>query len=475
MIGPNGEIIGSYRKRKPLNLHHTPGTEVAIYDTIFGKVAVMICFDVENEDIFKETMAHKPFLLLNPVNIPAPSVSNEPQSILSSWKVALNSMRNKFERLASYYKFTLVRCDRPFSTADDSFGSSQCVGPYSTLLAPSYSQTYFYTFVDLTLSNQFYANPPANPRTKLEDNTGNRYTVKLFEVQNYVSKVKILTDQMFGSVCSKTKLFIWNKRTYQCVASLTTTKAVRDFIYTPINEDRKVICLQSKSIIIWDMSTNKQTTIATNLTSTADHIGNFETLLIITHKNGSLSYWTISTDGLNYEGGVQVCSERITCFKVISEKKILLCGNSSGEIYSVTPPTLQSSEVKLFLSTGQKVPLTSISVLDDKMVVGDLEGNVSLWDVSTRKRQSSFKLHQKKITDLRLVCSFLISTSLDGDMKLYDILNNNIQHVFKIHTTPVNSMDTDGEVIVSGDGFGTHMIAFEQNVFHIGLQKMLSS
>jgi len=56
MTGPEGELIGSYRKRKPLVNRLTPGDKNAIFETKFGKVAIMICFDVENQDIFQEVV-----------------------------------------------------------------------------------------------------------------------------------------------------------------------------------------------------------------------------------------------------------------------------------------------------------------------------------------------------------------------------------------------------------------------------------
>ncbi len=74
VISPDGELIGTYRKRKPTGIEVTPGNEIFAMDTKFGRVTVMICFDIENADIFDENIAQKPFLMLNPVYIPAPAM-----------------------------------------------------------------------------------------------------------------------------------------------------------------------------------------------------------------------------------------------------------------------------------------------------------------------------------------------------------------------------------------------------------------
>jgi predicted amidohydrolase len=74
IIGKDGSILGLYRKRRPISTEKTePGTTNFLFETEFGTVAVMICFDVENDDILKEVLAQKPFMILNPVHIPAPT------------------------------------------------------------------------------------------------------------------------------------------------------------------------------------------------------------------------------------------------------------------------------------------------------------------------------------------------------------------------------------------------------------------
>jgi predicted amidohydrolase len=49
LIGPDGKLIGKYRKvtlpRTEIEAGVTPGTEYPVFDTRFGKVGMMICYD----------------------------------------------------------------------------------------------------------------------------------------------------------------------------------------------------------------------------------------------------------------------------------------------------------------------------------------------------------------------------------------------------------------------------------------------
>lgn len=47
----------------------------------------MICFDVENEDIFNETLSHHPKILFNPTWIPSPQSLNNTDTFLSDWRI----------------------------------------------------------------------------------------------------------------------------------------------------------------------------------------------------------------------------------------------------------------------------------------------------------------------------------------------------------------------------------------------------
>jgi hypothetical protein len=58
LVGPDGEVAGRYRKRRPpiteLDAGVTPGDEVAVWDTPFGRVGAVVCFDLMYPDVGME-------------------------------------------------------------------------------------------------------------------------------------------------------------------------------------------------------------------------------------------------------------------------------------------------------------------------------------------------------------------------------------------------------------------------------------
>jgi predicted amidohydrolase len=68
LIGPDGEIIGRYRKThlmgsEPLN---TPGEEFPVFDTALGRIGMMICFDRQPPEVARILAVKGARLILNP-------------------------------------------------------------------------------------------------------------------------------------------------------------------------------------------------------------------------------------------------------------------------------------------------------------------------------------------------------------------------------------------------------------------------
>ncbi|KAH3761370.1 actinfragmin kinase [Pelomyxa schiedti] len=203
LLGPSGTIVGCYRKQRPLNSCHTPGNSPGVFDTPYGKIALLICFDIENEDVLQATLALNPFLILNPVFIPSGMDSDWQSPVArTKWAVARDSMRRKFEALMGEKMITLVRCDMAFFLGGN--GSSQSIGPYNTVMAPTIQDCHFYTFADIPPHNFWVGPVPERCRTAKEDNTGNRYLVKLLPVPKETSLISasgklIATAALTGS------------------------------------------------------------------------------------------------------------------------------------------------------------------------------------------------------------------------------------------------------------------------------------
>lgn len=91
---------------------------------------------------------------------------------------------------------TIIRCD--VSNQNLALGSSQVIGPFSTLYTPSFRIHNFSCIVNNLHTNDFskYTVSPTISRTNLRDNTGNRYSINSYVGHSAsIYKVKFV-DQM---------------------------------------------------------------------------------------------------------------------------------------------------------------------------------------------------------------------------------------------------------------------------------------
>ena len=89
----SGRIIGKYRKRNlTSNENGNAGTEIYYHKIMeLGiSLSILICYDIEDDNILAEVMRQEPDIILNPVHIPCRSsyVQQHPES---TWLVALPS------------------------------------------------------------------------------------------------------------------------------------------------------------------------------------------------------------------------------------------------------------------------------------------------------------------------------------------------------------------------------------------------
>ena len=209
MIGPDGKVIGRYRKRVHPGHHPSlsAGKDLGLFPTRFGTLGVLICFDIENEEILSPLLAERPWLILNPVHIPA-ALSLPPSSSSSSnvkgpptreaearrkrqWAIQMKTISQKFERMSREYGFVLVRCDSPQGA-----GTSQVIAPSFTYPIPLPNQAMYSIYINRFRDVTQPSDPDENlkrtkelplfaslmkqtdvPRSKKEENCGERYFV----------------------------------------------------------------------------------------------------------------------------------------------------------------------------------------------------------------------------------------------------------------------------------------------------------
>ena len=158
-------------------------------------MGVLICYDIENEEIRRRLLRKRPWLIFNPVHIvdkPPTYIAKEggksrELKTVRAWRTMQQSMGSNFERAAREFGYVLVRCDLPHA------GTSQVISPYHTVTATSKGHSVFSVFINRTHILQ-----PCDPemhlkrttelppfarvtmgtdkeRSRKEDNSGNRY------------------------------------------------------------------------------------------------------------------------------------------------------------------------------------------------------------------------------------------------------------------------------------------------------------
>eukprot|EP01130_Rhizamoeba_saxonica_P000880 TRINITY_DN10770_c0_g1_i1.p1 TRINITY_DN10770_c0_g1~~TRINITY_DN10770_c0_g1_i1.p1 ORF type:complete len:871 (-),score=167.73 TRINITY_DN10770_c0_g1_i1:22-2277(-) len=268
VISPDGEIIYKYRKRFPLNRHFTPGKEPGIIETKFGKIGVAICFDVENKVVVDDLIDQNIFLIINPVYISgAMLLENNLDPILyeTRWKIAVESMAEAYQEQAFRHNFTLVRADHSTNTAN--LGSSQSIGPYSTIQSDDSKETLLTVYVDLDNKNNFYGNIPEYGRSRTEDNYGNRYIVK--QVKNFniadicfVNNAKFSKSQ-FASIDTMGNITLWKNPLMapQQIIRTNIQNPIKLIVYTSGTKNNFIITENDNDrtlIHIWDTTNGSQ-------------------------------------------------------------------------------------------------------------------------------------------------------------------------------------------------------------------------
>ncbi|MCR4429067.1 MAG: carbon-nitrogen family hydrolase [Caldiserica bacterium] len=126
LVSPFGEITGSYRKRKLFPLlkeekFFSPGKEVPIFSTPWGKIGVQICYELRFPEGFKELRVKGANIVFLPAQFPHPRESH--------WETLIRAR-------AIENQFYVVGCNRVGSDPPslNYFGNSMIVDPGGEVL-----------------------------------------------------------------------------------------------------------------------------------------------------------------------------------------------------------------------------------------------------------------------------------------------------------------------------------------------------
>jgi len=186
LLNRKGNFVGMYRKRNPIASMESAGDRCAIFDTDFGRVALMLCFDVEDSQTLRENLAYKPDLIVNPAFIQSTTPIGEDHS--TTWKTAMVVFSSRLEKICLDHCTSILRVDQPFSSkyGKCASGTSQLIGPYRSLLSPTSSETCFFVQVPRNQKEDYArfrscTRLPFKERTETRMNTLNRYRVATYK------------------------------------------------------------------------------------------------------------------------------------------------------------------------------------------------------------------------------------------------------------------------------------------------------
>ena len=128
LLGPDGRIIGKYRKIHlfPLmeeNLHLTPGREIPVFETDLGKLGIMICYDIRFPELARALVLLGAEIILVPAEFPYPR--------LDHWKCLLQARAVENQ----CYVMAVNRVGTSGSTRF--FGNSSLYDPWGERIAES--------------------------------------------------------------------------------------------------------------------------------------------------------------------------------------------------------------------------------------------------------------------------------------------------------------------------------------------------
>ena len=172
-------------------MKQVPGHMTCTFDTPFGKVGIMICYDSENATFVDEALSCDPVLMLNPIHISAGCIRSHGQSTTmiqqrtKQWYYSITSISRHIDYIMSrpgHKCMAWVRCDQPYPVGA---GTSQVTTKDGTQFVDSMGAINWSTILELGYpdkgsqpSHGLVLPPPLRERTDEKNNCGNRYTLR---------------------------------------------------------------------------------------------------------------------------------------------------------------------------------------------------------------------------------------------------------------------------------------------------------
>jgi WD40 repeat protein len=96
-------------------------------------------------------------------------------------------------------------------------------------------------------------------------------------------------------------------------------------------------------------------------------------------------------------------------------------------------------------TTGKNIKVVRFKPDDNSLAIGDVNGNVEIWDSATRKRTSTVKAHSAAISDIKFNTTLkqMATSSNDKILKIW-----NVKDLADLTEPPITFSDNEGFVLV---------------------------
>lgn len=404
----NGVLFGTYRKRKS-TMGGAEGNKVGVFKTQFGLMSIMICFDIENKDIFKETLLYKPRIIFNPTYIPLRSEQNS-----QSLKIKQQSLSSLFEKICLDNDLTIIRSDqRNLGFSNGCTGSSQIISPIYNERSCGSFETFLINFVPKNskelLIYEDITIPPERTRTLETDNIEQRYFIDNFQFGSSVIQCGFLKDWIIG---------LSEKNEFKIHHSESNLEGLKLKDVQSFNIFKDELCLLQKNEISLFKECNKIKSFSLE-ENELESINMNEKFIFIGTKNGSLLIFERENQKLISTISLKSSVQKI---EFLNEKQLIISKKESFIIYDYEFDKI------LFESFGK--------VYDnfDKKLYFKRDKDLYEWDQSSEKLMINdfYYEHLKILNDKKWIVIH------ESQMKLFNSETRNIDFIFKSHHSKIN-------------------------------------
>jgi WD40 repeat protein len=152
---------------------------------------------------------------------------------------------------------------------------------------------------------------------------------------------------------------------------------------------------------------------------------------------------------------INIGTPQITSIDISSNGNYLAGLSSDGKV--VVSDFVNSSDNFRIETAGREIKVIRFKPDENILAIGDVNGNVELWDISARKKISEVKAHNAPVNDIQFnpILKQMATASNDKTMKIFNNLDDLTEPPITLSDNEgfvmVMQFSPDGQLIVSGN------------------------